>query len=98
MREVLPVLQRDTRVLFDLYYNNSAVRAKDIKTAFGISGSTAGRVVRCAYRYARANGEKIYRPPTVKIVPVELLYRMYGWDIERITKKMKVLQRMEVKR
>lgn len=93
----LPNLKGDTEVLFNLYYENNAVKARDIKEIFGCSEGTACRVVICAYDYARENGIHIYAPPTSRLVPVDLLFKMYGWDIQAITRKYKILAKVRGK-
>lgn len=88
-----PNLQTDSKNLLDLYANNMAVTAKDIKKYFNVSDSTAFKVVECAYEYAREKGRNIYAPPTRKIVPTDLLFEMYNWDIKLLIAKVKILNK-----
>ncbi len=88
-----PNLQTDSKNLLDLYANNMAVTAKDIEKCFKVSSSTAFKVVECAYEYARKNGRKIYAPPTRKIIPTDLLFEMYNWDIKSLTARVRILNK-----
>ena len=90
-----PELKADTAILFKLYYEKNVVKARDIKEIFGCSASTACKVVICAYDYARENDIHIYAPPTIRLVPVDLLFKMYGWDIQSITRKYKTLYKFK---
>lgn len=87
-----PALQADSVTLYDLYLNNMAVTAKDIRRAFGVSESTAFNVVSFMYHYAKEKGVKIYAPPTRKLVPTDLLFEAYGWDVKKLAARVKRLK------
>ena len=89
-----PVLKADSISMLEMYLNNDAVTAKDIQKCFGVSEATAFGVVRFIYEYAKNKGIKIYTPPTRKLVPVELLFEAYGWDVRKLQQKVKMLQKL----
>ena len=89
-----PVLQADSTSMVEMYLNNEAVTAKDIQKVFGISETTAFNVVKFVYEYAKTKDIKIYTPPTRKLVPVDLLFEAYGWDIQKLQQKVKMLQKL----
>lgn len=89
-----PALMADSQTLYDLWVNNMAVTAKDIKQAFNVSESTAFKVVNFMYEYAAHKGVKIYAPPTRKLVPTDLLFEAYGWDVRKLQGKIKALQKL----
>lgn len=90
-----PVLKADSVKVLELYLNNDAVTAKDIQNCFGISESTAFTVVKYVYEYATKHGIKIYTPPTRKLVPTDLLFEAYGWDVQKLQAKVKILQKLD---
>jgi len=84
-----PALKASNRELYDLYLNNMVVTAKDIETIFGVGHGTAHRVINCGYEYVASKGEEIYSPPTKKMLPVDVLFDLYGWNINQIEAKVK---------
>lgn len=90
-----PVLKADSVKMLELYLNNDAVTAKDIQNCFGVSETTAFTVVKYVYEYAAKQGRKIYTPPTRKLVPTDLLFEAYGWDVQKLQTKVKMLQKLD---
>ena len=89
-----PMLSADINVLADLYTGKMAVTAKELKKTFGISDSTAYKVVEYIYHYATQHGRTIYSPPSHKIVPTDILFEAYGWDPKQIIERVKLLKKI----
>lgn len=89
-----PILKADSAKVLELYLNNEAVTAKDIRKCFEVSESTAFCAVKFVYQYAKEQGIKIYTPPTRKLVPTDLLFKAYGWDVQKLQAKVKMLQKL----
>lgn len=86
----LPSLKTDTVALFDLYHNNVNVDTTGIRKTFGVSSSTALKVIHKGMEYM---AEKGITPYTYRLeIPVTILFEMYGWDIRHITKCAKMLK------
>lgn len=85
-----PVLQADSKTLLSLYADNMSVTAKQIQQVFNICPATSFKVVHYIYQYAEENGRKIYTPPTRKLVPTDLLFERYGWDVDKLKARTKV--------
>ena len=82
----LPYLGATNRELADLYCTKSYVTASDIRKFFGVSSATAGLVVRSCAEYAKQNELDVYHAGRRAVVPVQILFDMYHWDIDTITK------------
>ena len=89
-----PHLDADIQILADLYTGKMAVTAKELKKTFGISDSTAYKVVEYIYHYATQHGRTIYSPPSHKIVPTDILFEAYGWDPKQIIERVKLLKKI----
>lgn len=85
-----PALQADSKTLLSLYVDNMSVTAKQIQQTFNVCPATAFKVVQYVYQYARDNGIEIYTPPTRKLVPTDLLFELYGWDIKSLERRVKL--------
>lgn len=90
MRIRQPVLQADNKTLLKLWTDNMSVTAKQIEQTFDVCPATAFNVVQYVYDYARKNGIEIYTPPTRKLVPTDLLFELYGWDINSLKRRVKL--------
>jgi len=90
----LPYLQADSMTLYNLWCTKMAVTSSDIKEIFQVCDSTACKVVRYAHQWARNQGKPVYNGPQRKIVPVEDLFEIYGWDIKKLQAKVKMLQKV----
>ena len=89
MRVRQPTLQADSKTLLALWADNMSVTAKQIQQTFNVCPATAFKVVNFIYQYAEENGRKIYTPPTRKLVPTDLLFERYGWDVEKVKVRVK---------
>ncbi|MBR5873148.1 MAG: DUF3173 family protein [Oscillospiraceae bacterium] len=89
----VPRINADTMTLFRLYYQYETVSSKDLQEVFGFSRSKCAYIIRYVREYMAEKGMKPYAPPTVVIVPTNILFEVYGWDIEQITRKARVLQK-----
>ena len=89
MRIRQPVLQADNKTLLKLWTENMSVTAKQIEQTFDVCPATAFNVVQYVYDYARKNDIKIYTPPGRKLVPTDLLFELYGWNVESLKKEQK---------
>ena len=85
-----PTLQADSKTLLALWADNMSVTAKQIQQTFNVCPATAFKVVQYVYRYAKDNGIQIYTPPTRKLVPTDLLFELYGWDVDKLKARAKV--------
>lgn len=85
-----PALQADSKTLLTLWADNMSVTAKQIQQTFNVCPATAFKVVQYVYRYAKDNNIQIYTPPTRKLVPTDLLFELYGWDVDKLKARTKV--------
>ena len=85
-----PALQADSKTLLALWADNMSVTAKQIQQTFNVCPATAFKVVQYVYRYAKDNNIQIYTPPTRKLVPTDLLFELYGWDVDKLKARTKV--------
>lgn len=85
-----PALQADSKTLLTLWADNMSVTAKQIQQTFNVCPATAFKVVQYVYRYAQDNNIQIYTPPTRKLVPTDLLFELYGWDVDKLKARTKV--------
>lgn len=85
-----PALQADSKTLLALWADNMSVTAKQIQQTFNVCPATAFKVVQYVYRYAQDNNIQIYTPPTRKLVPTDLLFELYGWDVDKLKARTKV--------
>lgn len=90
-----PQLVADTTTLFNLYYDNLAVGAGDIRRTFGCSEATATRVINAGIQYAEELGYNRYPG---RYITTKLLFDLYGWDIEDITNREKIKSKIGGKR
>ena len=91
-----PTLKADSSKILELYLNNEAVTAKDIQKCFCVSETTAFNAVKFVYEFAARQGIKIYTPPTRKLVPTDLLFEAYGWDVQKLQAKVKMLKKLDM--
>lgn len=77
----LPKLKDDTARLYGVYYNHQTLAMKDLCEAFGVSRSTARKVILLGRRSANDS-----------YISVERLFSLYGWDIDKITEKARELK------
>ena len=88
----LPNLRPTTEKVYKMYVEYETVNATDIKNIFEISSTTATNAIRGVWEYCAANGEPIYAAPgSRKYVPVDALCEAYGWNMQSIIKKAKLL-------
>lgn len=88
----LPRLKADNQALFDLYHNNIMIDTSDIVKTFGVSGTTAVKVVMKVKEAIKDNNAK-YVVPKAHVIPVKQLFALYGWEIKQINSSVKVLQK-----
>lgn len=86
-----PNVKADTLVLYKLYRDFETLRAKDISNRLGCRESTAYRIIVLATDKARREGESFYNPDNLKVITVDMLFNLYGWDAQKIIKKAQLL-------
>lgn len=89
----MPHLKADTITLFNLYYGTQLIDAKDISAVFKVGKTTARNVINTVREIMTEEGINVYCEPTVKCIPTNKLFDVYGWDIGQITRNAKVLEK-----
>ena len=89
-----PQLKADCTVLAELYTGKMAVTAKELTEIFGIGESTAYKVVEYIYEYAEQHDRVIYVQPGRKLVPTDILFEAYGWDLKQIIERVRLLKKI----
>jgi len=84
-----PKLKASNYDLAELYYTQSYVTTSDLMKRFKVSHTTAASVYAYCREYARQNELELYHVPGTKLIPVNLLFEAYGWDVKDITRKVK---------
>lgn len=88
----LPNLRPTTEKIYTLFIGYEMVGTGDIMETFNVSRTTATNAVRGVWEYCAANGEPIYAAPNSrKYVPVAAVCEAYGWNMQSIIKKAKLL-------
>ena len=88
----LPNLRPTTEKVYKIYVEYETVNARDIKNIFEGSSTTATKAINGGREYCAANGEPIYAAPNSrKYVPVAAVCEAYGWNMQSIIKKAKLL-------
>lgn len=82
----LPNLKTSNDRLFDIYTNRICLTASEISAEFDVCSSVAYKVIRMSKDYMSEEQAAYAR----KTVPTDVLFKMYGWDIKSITKKVKL--------
>lgn len=91
MRIRMPKLQADCKTLLDLYVNNLSVTPKQIQAYFEVSPATASMVVKYIHKYAEENNIEVYSPRNNSLIPTDLLFMAYGWDVDKLKKRAKLM-------
>ena len=88
----LPNLRPTTEKVYKIYVEYETVNATDIKNIFEVSSTTATKAIHGVWEYCAANGEPIYAAPNSrKYVSVAAVCEAYGWNMQSIIKKAKLL-------
>ena len=88
----LPNLDVESEKLNELYSNHLRVSAKTIRTCFGVSPRTAGKVMKILRDYCHENDIKIYGSEE-RLLDTNILFEVYGWDIDEIRRRLKYKRR-----
>lgn len=84
----LPVLQATNQQLFDIYTNKMCLTAKEICNIFDVCPASAYRVIKMSNEFMSEEQRLIIY--SRKIIPVDILFKMYSWDIKKIATKAKM--------
>lgn len=85
----LPRLKATNEELATLYCQANSISKDDICEYFGISKRTARNLVNICLQYAHEHDIPVYQTGRAKVIPIELLFEVYHWDIDSISRKVK---------
>lgn len=81
----LPTIKATNQQLVDIYTNRLYLTAKEISQEFGICSSGAYKIVRLGREQMSEEQRRYAR----KIIPTEILFDLYGWNIQTLKKRVK---------
>ncbi len=94
----LPALHADTVTMAKLLNENFAVTTGQISETFHVSMQTARKAVSMCLEYAGGKGGTLPRVGRSLMVPVDVLFEVYGWDKKKVLAKARAAEKRREKK